>query len=910
MYIHYILLLSIISLSTGSNQATPYLDSINSTEFNNSVHILAIMAEFKEDDDPRTTGNGKFLSSTEENIYYYNQSEKRCEGFLIDPPPHNKEYFEDQIKAAESYYLNISNNQINFTYDVLETVYQLDKTMIEYSEISSYNEPNESIAQLFVDALEKANSDINNYLEQNGLNASEILIVVFHAGVGEDYGFDGYLDPANYDIRSAYIDSEIASFFPDSINITKGILLPETLNLIYYNTIEDIYGYQGQGLCDIQIGMTGLFTYLLGYEFGLPEMFNRDTGETGLGVFELMDIGSFNGRGVIPSPPQAWSRIKAGWEAPLILDTPSTSYIQNINRFSQSGTGLSVHRINISSDEYLLIESVDNKIIKSEDDYDISEISYLDTVLSINIPNTLTSIFDRLLYLDGSIPNIIEYGDECIDNAKITISSSTGVVLCAKNYDYGLPGSGMMIWHVNERNVENLNDDIENKTIKLLEADGAQDIGYENYFYPMANPSVGWKWDLWFEDNEAYFSVNSERNTVGINSYTTPSTHSSSGARSLISITNIKKGNTPLSIKFKFNDENDIFSQFFIAELENSTTYCIGGQNNTLLFDMGDGVCHVNNLSNFTCSDYSNYPSSYQIGDFIYLDSNSSIISCSEDSYFDLSNQECSSLDGYIPKGYFTNSNTLEELPEYFRYIDFSNLALGDIDQDGMDEIIELTDDHVNCYNYNGTICNGFPLSGSFYGNILIGNMIGDFFPEIIVRSEGVINFISYNGKISYQLSSEFTSNLYLVDFDDVYLSDGDRLIKSSLLNDTVNIYWGAPNGRFNNQPDVSGVHILDTYPLESTISVFYNYPNPTKENRTAFRFFISEAERADIKIFSSSGFLVKEISNLSFIENEYNEVYWDVSNEIPGLYLANLIIYDNGKESDSKFAKVLVSNE
>ena len=143
-----------------------------------------------------------------------------------------------------------------------------------------------------------------------------------------------------------------------------------------------------------------------------------------------------------------------------------------------------------------------------------------------------------------------------------------------------------------------------------------------------------------------------------------------------------------------------------------------------------------------------------------------------------------------------------------------------------------------------------------------------------------------------------------------MYLSDGDRLIKSSLLNDTVNIYWGAPNGRFNNQPDVSGVHILDTYPLKSTISVFYNYPNPTKEDRTAFRFFISEAERADIKIFSSSGFLVKEISNLSFIENEYNEVYWDVSNEIPGLYLANLIIYDNGKESDSKFAKVLVSNE
>jgi len=828
---------------------------------------------------------------------------------LIDPPPHNREYFEDQIKATESYYLSISNNQVNFSYHVLETVYQLDKTMVEYSQISSYDEPNESIAQLFVDALEKADVDIDSYLEQNGLHESEILIVVFHAGVGEDYGFDGYLDPANYDIRSAYIDSEISSFFPESVNITKGILLPETLNLVYYNTIEDIYGYQGQGLCDIQIGMTGLFTYLLGYEFGLPEMFNRDTGETRLGVFELMDIGSFNGRGVIPSPPQAWSRIKAGWEVPVILDTPSSSYIYNTNRFSQSSTSLSVHQINISPGEYFLIESVDNKIIKGEDDYDISEISYLDTVLSTHLPNTLISIFDRLLHLDESISNLIEYGDECIDNSKITISNSTGVVLCVKNYDYGLPGNGMMIWHVNERNTDKLNDDIDNRTIKLVEADGAQDIGYENYFYPIANPSVGWKWDLWFEDNEAYFSVNPERNTIGMNSHTIPSTYTASGARSLISISNIKQGNTSSSMKFKFNDESDVFSQVFLSGLENSTLYCIGGKDDVLLFDAGDLICYVNDLDNLSCSDHDNFPSGYQTGDFVYIDSNSSMFSCSNDNYFNLLNQECSSLDDYVPKGYFTNSVTVEEISEQFRYIDFSKLALGDIDQDGLDEIIELTDDYISCYNYNGTICNGFPLLGSFNGNMLIGNMVGDLFPEIIVRSDGVINFISYNGEITHQLSSQFTSNLYLVDFGSVYLSDGDRLVRSSSSNDTSNIYWGGPNGRFNNQPDVSGSHLSSDYTLESKISVFYNYPNPTKDERTAFRFFVSGSEKADIKIFSSSGFLVKEISNLSFTTNEYNEVLWDVSNEPSGVYLANLIIYDNGKESDSKFVKVLVSN-
>ena len=93
-----------------------------------------------------------------------------------------------------------------------------------------------------------------------------------------------------------------------------------SINLIYYNTIEDIYGYHPSGLCEIQIGMTGLFSYLLGYEFGLPEMFNRVTGKTAIGSFGLMDVGSFNVMGVIPSPPQAWSRIQLGWDDSEILN--------------------------------------------------------------------------------------------------------------------------------------------------------------------------------------------------------------------------------------------------------------------------------------------------------------------------------------------------------------------------------------------------------------------------------------------------------------------------------------------------------------------------------------------------------------------------------------------------------------
>ena len=60
----------------------------------------------------------------------------------------------------------------------------------------------------------------------------------------------------------------------------------------YYRlTVEDIFGnpdYGTEDLCDIQIGLTGIFAFLLGYELGLPEMFDTTTGDPGIGYFGSM----------------------------------------------------------------------------------------------------------------------------------------------------------------------------------------------------------------------------------------------------------------------------------------------------------------------------------------------------------------------------------------------------------------------------------------------------------------------------------------------------------------------------------------------------------------------------------------------------------------------------------------------
>ena len=901
-----------------------YTNDIQTTR-NNSVYIIGIMVEFQPEtiDDPRTTGSGTFLleSNIDSLVTCYQSQESRCDGFLVDPPPHNALYFEDQIKAVKNYYLNISKGNIDsFEYDIIETVYQLDKTMSEYSEMSSYDEPEEAIAYLYSEGLELASLDIEILIEDNNLNLNEVLIVMFHAGMGEDYTFEGYLDPANYDIRSAYIEESMLGLVPNDSwmkqnSIVKGLLLPEGLNLIYYDTIDDIYGCSQNMLCDTQIGMTGLFAYLLGYEFGLPEMFNRTNGKTGIGQFGLMDVGSFNLRGTLPSPPNPWSRISISWDESDIIDHTMTSQNLIPSRYPVEINDLepSIYRLNISASEYYLIENINNHIV---DELSIEDIQYSDSLYSTEVPDSVLSIFDRLLFID-QFNEIVAYSDECNETSLLTISDETNVILCAKSYDYGLPGRGLSIWHVNESNLSSLNDDIDNRTVKLVEADGAQDIGYQNYMYPIANPSAGWKWDLWFPDNEAYFFVNDNQNNLNFNSYTIPSSFSNEGSRTYMNIYDIEYLDDSSSMRFMFIPEQDLFISEPISDSTNFNVVGSGlftdSNNNMIGYIIIDNT-DANELQIiFSTGALLQEESIYDEDYFSVLGSDLSINTCLNSYYYDFESDQCLELVDYTPRGYFIDSMNLSDIPEEFREIDYLRLAIGDINQDGIDEILELSDGMIMCFNKNGTSCNNFPIEGDFHNNILVANLVDDDYPELIVRNQEEIQIISHDGELLYRIPSEFSSSLYVIPNwnDYIALVDGKRKILFSQP-EAFNGYWLNPGGLSNNQPDVNpfSIHMQSETNTNSNVSEFYNYPNPIHDGTTTFRCFINSIDELEIKIYSASGFLVDKINYTSTYQNEYNEIIWDANGINPGVYLANLIAYSNGKQKDSKIIKVLITGE
>ena len=96
--------------------------TVNKTNITN-INILAVMVEFQEDTDGATFGDGKFGS-----IYKKDYGKS-----IIDPLPHDKQYFENHLLFAKNYYSKVSENKVSIDYTVLPNVIKVTKKMRDYS---------------------------------------------------------------------------------------------------------------------------------------------------------------------------------------------------------------------------------------------------------------------------------------------------------------------------------------------------------------------------------------------------------------------------------------------------------------------------------------------------------------------------------------------------------------------------------------------------------------------------------------------------------------------------------------------------------------------------------------------------------------------------------------------------------
>jgi M6 family metalloprotease-like protein len=426
-----------------------------------TINIAAIRVEFKKDSNTLTTGDGTFLVDS-----------ITTEPFAIDPAPHNRTYFNDQIIAAHNYFNSVSNGKVEIKGTVfpksLDGAYQLSHEMSFYNPNTTQDEIDKGLGQLFVDVIEVADLDPDFQF------ADFDLVVIFHAGVGRD--IDLGFDETPQDIPSLFITSEFlkghwdASF--DGIEVDggtkkvyQGIVLPETEN------------QQG-----VQVALTGMLVSNIGSYLGLYDLFSPATQRSGIGRFGLMDVGLFNISGLVPAPPSIFSRKLLGWEKPELLKT-SQANVQ-IARF-QSDAAVTIPamiEIPVNEDESFLLE------YRSRGKLNIDSLQF-------ELSKDREEVAGHMEVLKTF------FADD------LTFSDSSGVLLAVNNYDIGLPGSGILIWHTDQgviRESKNniINDDPNRRAVDLEEADGSQDIG-ESYglFTAGYQSELGTIFDYWYRGN-------------------------------------------------------------------------------------------------------------------------------------------------------------------------------------------------------------------------------------------------------------------------------------------------------------------------------------------------------------------------------------------------------------------------
>src|SRR5690606_23181663 len=130
--------------------------------------VVAILAQFQEDNSGLTTGNGKFDLSNK----YFDPATQR--DTVIDSPPYDSAYFADHLEFLKNYYFTVSNGLCIIDYELHSQVLTLPNNMETYA--PRQNENLSRLGNLFTDAWTLADNNINfsNY------NPQTTAFVIFH----------------------------------------------------------------------------------------------------------------------------------------------------------------------------------------------------------------------------------------------------------------------------------------------------------------------------------------------------------------------------------------------------------------------------------------------------------------------------------------------------------------------------------------------------------------------------------------------------------------------------------------------------------------------------------------------------------------------------------------------------------
>jgi len=456
-----------------------------------TIRILAVRVAFLQEipDDPTTTGDGTF-DFRPDSVFFAQ------EGHQIDPSPHNKEYSESHLQALKNYWEVVSEGKLNIVFDVFpaasDVVYELPRPMAYYGS----QRPDSGLAEFFKDTWNLVDQltpsiDFSQYQS----------FVIFHAGSDQQSNLS--FSPTNTpnDLFTGFIVMGNPVPVDGGVfEIGEGLIIPETVSQ------------------DTRIGaLNAVLAHEFGHQLGLVDLYKtydcrtqRPTFTTQVGDFSLMDNNAtdvgvdlgFRGPalGTLPVYPDAWSRAYLGFEVPVEIQNKQDVLIKAAALLSDS---TQIVKIPINSQEYFLLENR-NQDLDGDGRTDLRGDPVTGVVLG---PGKLV----------GNTP------------------------VLTREYDALLPGSGMLIWHVDEGEAyldcdgdglnnflsNQLQGDKERRFVSVEEADGIIDFGGDYY------TGFGTQADMYYRENNSAFTP-----------ATYPSSRSNTGADTHIKVTGIGRRDT------------------------------------------------------------------------------------------------------------------------------------------------------------------------------------------------------------------------------------------------------------------------------------------------------------------------------------------------------------------------------
>lgn len=240
--------------------------------------------------------------------------------------------------SARNFYAEVSYGLFGVDGTVTQWV-QAPSPMSEYgadSSTSQFDDANGPVYRLVVEAVQRADPTTNFANFDGDSDGVVDHIVVVHAGDAQE------ANSGNSDLiwSHRWAVSDANPSLPGNQPLTADGV--------------QIYGY----IMVSESSPVGVYVHELGHDLGLPDLYDTDGSSDGVGVWDVMGSGSWNGnpRGTTPAHFGAWGKVELGWIAPIVVTSPIFGATIDAVETSDVAFTLPVGTSG-SQEEYFLVEN-------------------------------------------------------------------------------------------------------------------------------------------------------------------------------------------------------------------------------------------------------------------------------------------------------------------------------------------------------------------------------------------------------------------------------------------------------------------------------------------------------------------------------------------------------------------------